>query len=51
MQVLAKFDANGYPYASVLVEYYDPEEHGPREDWAETTVEAVNLAAETFEPA
>ena len=37
MTVLVKYDVNGYPYATVLPEFFDEEEHGAREDWQEAT--------------
>jgi len=51
MVVLVKFDANGYPAATVLPEFFDEEMHGAREDWEESTLEAVNAAAVANEPA
>jgi len=51
MVVLVKWDANDYPVSTVLPEAFDEEMHGAREDWEESTLEAVNAAAEANEPA
>lgn len=50
MEVRAKYDANGYPYATFLPEAYDPEMHGDEADWDVSDRASVNAKARANVP-
>jgi len=51
MEVLVKYDVNGYPVATVLPAYFDEEVCGPITGYTRSTLEDVNRAAEINTPA
>ncbi len=50
MDILVKFDDNGYPRSTCLVEAFDEELMGPREDYVLVPVEDVRAATKATAP-
>lgn len=48
--VYAKYDLNGYPYATVLVDFFNEDMHGILENWILTDTNTVKTQASNTTP-